>query len=700
VKKHPADPKRREELPEQARLAALYSFDVLDTPPEADFDELAALAASICGTPMAGICLVDAGRLWFKASHGFKASAAPRAGSPCERAMGGNGVLQLNDAACNPPFYAGAALLCREGQALGTLFVADSTSRQLMPAQVQALQTLARQVMAQLELRRTQTRLQAAERVLRERNAVLQLAHRLVRLGSWRWDQKTLRSVWSEETCQMFGVDPAAQDVADIDFMTFVHPDDRTRVMQTHLDAVAGLCPYDVEYRAITATGEALTLHARAEIGPGPDGSALTMVGTLLDVTDRVTAEAELKRHRDDLERLVEARTFELIAARDAAETASRAKGDFLSSMSHELRTPMNAILGFSQLLELDRTLEPRAAGYVHEILRAGHHLLQLINEVLDLARIESGRMSLSPEPLPLAGVVAEAHKLVLPLAAQRSLTVTVADMQGLVVRADRLRLKQVLLNLLSNAVKYNRIGGRIDVEVQAGRPGGAGAVRITVRDTGIGIAQAHLPLLFQPFSRVGGHSAEGTGIGLSLCERLMRLMNGTIGVDSTTDVGSAFWIELPSAKLADPPPPLVRSRADAPPPRPARQARVLYVEDNPANQRLVEMIVQRHAGVELQLAPSGSLGLELARADPPDLLLLDIHLPDLDGYQVLAQLRADPATRALPVVAVTAQAMPADVRRVLAAGFDGYLAKPLELAQFDDMLDRLLQAPPNPAAD
>ena len=536
-----------------------------------------------------------------------------------------------------------------------------------------------------------------AEQQLRERDTVLLQAQRLAKLGSWRWSSAERRSLWSEETCRLFGVDPAQNLVADEDFMRHVHPEDADRVMRTHLDAMAGHRPYDVQYRALRADGSSVFLHARAELVRDPDtGLALTMVGTLLDVTERVAAEQELQRHRDDLERLVEERTHELIAARDLAEHASRAKGEFLSSMSHELRTPMNAILGFSQLLQLDRTLDTRSAGYVHEILRAGHHLLQLINEVLDLARIESGRLSLSPEPLPLAELVREAQALVQPLAQQREVGLSIAPLQGVVVRADRLRLKQVLLNLLSNAVKYNRPGGTVQVEALALD---MFTVRIRVHDTGIGIAAQNLPQLFQPFSRVSGTTGEGTGIGLSISQRLVAMMGGRIGVNSTPGVGSEFWVELPSDRLADPPPPRnVAPEAAVLPPRPGRQARVLYVEDNPANLKLVEQIVQRHPNVELLMAPSGSLGLDLARSHRPDLLLLDIHLPDIDGFQVLARLRGDTATRHLPVVAVTAQAMPDDVKRVMAAGFDGYLAKPLDLASFDALLERMLRAAP--AAD
>jgi CheY-like chemotaxis protein len=277
---------------------------------------------------------------------------------------------------------------------------------------------------------------------------------------------------------------------------------------------------------------------------------------------------------------------------------------------------------------------------------------------------------------------------LVQPLAQQREVALSVAPLQGLVVRADRLRLKQVLLNLLSNAVKYNRPGGTVHLDAQIQD---MFTVRIRVRDTGIGITAQNLPQLFQPFSRVSGTAAEGTGIGLSISQRLVVMMGGRIGVHSTPGVGSEFWIELPSDHLADPPPPLLQREAFTPAPRPGREARVLYVEDNPANLKLVEQIVRRHPRVELLMAPSGSLGLDLARSHRPDLLLLDIHLPDIDGFQVLARLRADADTRHIPVVAVTAQAMPDDVKRVMAAGFDAYLAKPLELNRFDELLTRML---------
>ncbi len=409
------------------------------------------------------------------------------------------------------------------------------------------------------------------------------------------------------------------------------------------------------------------------------------------DIGARKQAERALERHSGELEAQVLERSRELTLARDEAQAASRAKSELLSRMSHEFRTPMNAILGFSQLLEVDQGLTPNARRFVTEILRAGKHLLDLINDVLDLAHVESGRMTLSPGPVDVSEFVPEVLTLMQPLANRRSITLDFRVSERLVVVADRTRLKQVLVNLVSNAVKYNRSGGQVRVD--------AGAiddqtVRLTVHDTGPGIDPTLLPHLFEPFNRLGAEfgAVEGTGIGLSICHRLVDLMGGAIGVDSRLGEGSEFWIDLP--RSMDPMGPDKPPPAPAEPAQPMSAASLLYIEDNPANLRLVEYVVARQSGLRLISATTAEQGLALAREQHPDLILMDINLPGMDGYAALDALRADPHTRSIPVVAVTANAMPSDAQRAAAAGFAAHMVKPIDLPRFEALLRRLLSAP------
>jgi PAS domain S-box-containing protein len=370
-----------------------------------------------------------------------------------------------------------------------------------------------------------------------------------------------------------------------------------------------------------------------------------------------------------------------LRAAKLEAERANRAKSQFLSSMSHELRTPMNSVIGFGQLLESDDALGERQRGYVREMLRGGRHLLNLINDLLDLARIEAGRLSVSLEPVHAAEVIGECLSLLRPLAAKRSIVMDGplgSDLR--LVRADRTRLKQVLLNLLGNAIKYNRDGGQVRVTIE---DAGA-AFRIGVRDTGSGLSAAERGRLFMPFERLGADQTgtEGAGIGLALSRRMVSLMHGRIGVESQPGVGSMFWIELDRAPDQDlaPAPTAPIPLAPADQSLPAGEHEVLYIEDNPVNIVLMEAMLSRLPGVRLMTATHPLAGLALAHEHRPALIMLDIQMPDMDGYQVLERLRESADTARIPVIAVSANAMDLDVERGLAAGFAGYLTKPLEL--------------------
>jgi len=382
-----------------------------------------------------------------------------------------------------------------------------------------------------------------------------------------------------------------------------------------------------------------------------------------------------------------------LEVARDEADEASRLKSEFLSRMSHELRTPLNAVLGFAQVLELGELTAPQNDA-VSYILKGGRHLLGLINEVLDISRIESGSLALSMEPVLVNEVVDEALNLVRPLTSEASIEIRIdtASSEGVYVMADRQRLKQILLNLLSNAIKYNRPQGSVAVSSMSSQPG---LLQIRVSDTGQGLDPVQMSQLFVPFERLGAERTEieGTGIGLALSYRLATAMGGAMDVESELGAGSTFWVELPTVEGQVERHERLNGDHVAAPVISARSAvhKVLYVEDNLANLNLVERVVAERADIELISCMQGSLGLDLAREHHPSLILLDLHLPDLSGEKVLAQLRADPGTAAIPVVIVSADATLGRVERLLAAGAVLYLTKPIDVRQllrtFDDFL-------------
>ncbi len=407
-----------------------------------------------------------------------------------------------------------------------------------------------------------------------------------------------------------------------------------------------------------------------------------------------------VKRQAQELEVRVLARTLELTAANEQleqqiaerrraeaeADRANRAKSDFLSRMSHELRTPLNGIIGFAQLLELD-VKSPDERESVEHILKGGRHLLALINEVLDIARIEAGKLSISLEPVSVSDVVCSALDLVRPQAAQRGVRLPATMTSDRYVTADRQRLQQVLLNLLSNAVKYNREQGEVAVTCEADP---AGRVRLTVSDTGEGIAPAMLDRLFTPFDRLGAEQTgvDGTGLGLALSKRLVEAMGGRIDVHSGPD-GTAFTVELEASEGVIGSLAAVEAAVDDA--RVPSHGTVLYIEDNVANLRLLERIIRRRPALTLLTAMQGSQGLELAQAHRPHVIILDLHLPDLPGEEVLARLRADARTRQIPVVILSADATPGQVTRLLAQGARAYLTKPLDLNELLSLLDEIL---------
>jgi PAS domain S-box-containing protein len=417
------------------------------------------------------------------------------------------------------------------------------------------------------------------------------------------------------------------------------------------------------------------------------------IIGYLLVCTDH----SSRKQVAEQL-RLIERRKMdaELASAKAVAEKINLANAEFLSGMSHELRTSLNAILGFAQLMASDSPPPtPSQKESIAKILQAGWYLMELIKEILDLAMIESGRMSWSLEPMSLSDVMLECEAAIEPLAQKSGIRVTFPRIDPhCFIKADRTRVKQVLMNLLSNAIKFNQAAGSVVVECSMSA---AQRVRVSVTDTGAGLPPEKLDQLFRPFSRVGQQETSavaGAGIGLVVTKRLVELMGGAIGVRSRVGKGSVFWIELVAAAASqlvvdepEPAPVVPRQAGDG-----AVQRTLLYVEDNPANLQLVEQIVARRPDMRLLSARNGTLGIELARSAQPDVILMDINLPGMSGIKAMQILRADTATAHIPVVALSANAIPRDIERGLQAGFFRYLTKPIRVQEFMDTLDVALE--------
>ena len=441
-------------------------------------------------------------------------------------------------------------------------------------------------------------------------------------------------------------------------YLNFVHPEDREYSRVAAAELVAGGKLSDFVNRYIRKDGS--TVHVLWSCAWSEKENIIFCVAH--DVTERARNEKALRE------------------AKEEADRANQAKSEFLSRMSHELRTPLNAILGFGQLIERQSPTDAQRTrvGY---ILNAGRHLLNLINEVLDISRIEAGNLQLSVEPVAAADALDEALGLMRPMAAERGteLSMSSALDQNAYILADRQRLKQVLLNLLTNALKYTPKGGNVAISVTTS----GDKMRIAIADNGPGIPADKLARLFTPFDRLGAEQSEveGTGLGLALCQRLMQAMKGSLGVSSTVGRGSTFWMEMPTAES-----PLSRlvstksATANQPDTVPTRT--ILYIEDNVSNLRLVEEMLAEHPEIKLITAMQGQLGIDLAEQHTPDLILLDLHLPDLPGWEVLARLQRAEITHDIPVVVLSADATSRQVKRLMATGARAYLTKPIDVEE------------------
>ncbi len=401
------------------------------------------------------------------------------------------------------------------------------------------------------------------------------------------------------------------------------------------------------------------------------------------------------------LEELAKARAVDLVIAKEAADAANAAniaKSNFLSRMSHELRTPLHAILGFAQLLETSTPPQtPNQMICLNQIQKAGWYLLDLINEILDLSVIESGKLSLSLESVSLAKCLLECQTMFEPLAEKSGIRLYFHLLDSTwFVHADQTKLKQVLTNLLSNAIKYNSESGTVEVTCSANTPG---RLRISVKDRGAGLSAEKLAQLFQPFNRLEQeiNAKEGIGIGLALSKKLVELMGGTIGVDSTVGVGSEFWIELDRDFTSQPAAAIkLYKETVSQPDGDAAGYTLLYVEDNTSNLMLVEKIIERHPEIRLISACDGMKGVALAKEQLPDIILMDINLPGISGIEAMTLLRNDPATKHIPVIALSAYAMLSDIEKGLEAGFYRYLTKPIKINEFTEALDAAIASVEN----
>lgn len=509
----------------------------------------------------------------------------------------------------------------------------------------------------------------------------LSLGQDYANIGTWDWDLTTDSMFWTENVPPMFGQPRAEMLTTFQDFTASLHPDDHQSVLDATRLCTEADIPLDIEFRVVWPDGTIHWLNTRGAVEPDKEGRAARMLGVVTEITDRKRVE------------------IELIATREEAERANRAKSEFLSRMSHELRTPMNAVLGFAQIMEHDETLPEDHVDNVGEIIRAGNHLLELINEVLDLATVESGNINLSIESVELDSLIMECLSMVRPMADVRGITIERKLCAATVVRADRLRLKQALVNLMSNGIKYNRVGGRLTVDEVSADDGKW--VRIRVADTGRGLRPEQIEKAFEPFERLElkNSDVQGTGIGLPITRRLMEMMGGSVGADSLPGRGSTFWLELMRGSL---PARLSEESSsdlallDHPESAVGTGERtVIYIEDNPSNIRLMAQVMARRSHIRLLTAHTADQGIELCLSRQPDLILLDINLPGMDGYQVLRILQTEARLKSVPTIALSASALPRDIDRGRDAGFADYITKPVQVDYFLSVLDRHLGTAP-----
>ncbi len=499
--------------------------------------------------------------------------------------------------------------------------------------------------------------------------------------GIWEWYPNRGGFHFSQRCWELLGytdlddIITSGEDKLKV-WRTHIYPEDLHKFDNALSEHVTSHAPFDVEYRLVNVQGEIRWVRARGKAIFDEQGNLEVMSGSNMDIT-------EVKRAEE-----------KVIQAKELAERANKAKSQFLSSMSHELRTPLNAILGYAQLFSYDGNLNEEQLGSLREIRKAGEHLLQLINDVLDLAKIESGNMTVSLEPILLSRIIPECLTLMQPQADARAIKLHshLQNLDAHYVMADHVRIKQVLLNLMSNAVKYNHVGGEVELSLHQLE---SNRLRIQVKDTGQGIPLVRQSEVFQPFNRLTAENStiEGSGVGLVITKQLVEMMNGTLDFVSQENVGSTFWIDLPLVRDWDKNQASKNNRFDDLHQHELkldRTYRVLYIEDNPTNIRLMQQIFARYPLLDLDIAEEAFLGVYKSRSMDFDAIILDINLPGMDGYEVLQVLKSDPSTQDIPVIGLSANAMPYDIEKGKRADFYDYLTKPVEINRLVNLLNQL----------